>query len=158
MSWIGKLNAEPRNSVVKPGSTVNLQWDFDDDIKTVTARTWRFFGDSGSRILALISVDAKPIIRDQSLKFEIKKPATLILKDVNESYNGTYQFTLETDDMKYVSEAVVEIASKLHYFSMQGASSKKFTDLHIWCESHALSSLGSYAVIFCDKSLYHYIQ
>jgi hypothetical protein len=104
---------------------VNLQWDFDDDIETVLARTWRFFGDSGSRILALISVDAKPIIRDQSLKFEIKKPATLILKNVNESYNGTYHFTLETDDMKYVSEAVVVIASKLHFFSMHRHNGSK---------------------------------
>ena len=95
---------------------MNLQWDFDDDIKTVTARTWRFFGDS--RVLALISLDGEPVILDRSLKFEIQKPATLILKNVNESYNGTYQFTFETDKTKDVSEAVVEIASKLHYLPM----------------------------------------
>ena len=118
LSSIGKLTAQPKNSVVKSGSTVNLQWDFDDDIKTVLTRTWRFFGDSGSSILGVISLDREPIIRDQSLKFEIKERATLVLKNVNESYNGTYKFTLETDYMTYVSEAVVVIASKLHYLSI----------------------------------------
>ena len=116
MSWIGKLTAQPKNSVVKPGSTVNLQWNFDDDIKSVITRTWRFFGHSDSKILAVILVDGKPVIRDKLLKFEIKNRATLVLKNVNESYNGTYEFTLDADKKKYVSKAVVVIASKLHFF------------------------------------------
>jgi hypothetical protein len=102
---------------------VNLQWDFDDDMKIVVSRTWRFFGDS--RILGVISLNRDPDILDQSLTFEIKKRATLVLKNVNESYNGTYEFTLETKKMKYVSEAVVVIASKLHYLPMYGHNSSK---------------------------------
>ena len=119
MSCIGKVVYAPPNSlVVKPGSTVNLQWSFDDKIETVATRTWNFVPISGSSILALIVRDNDPDIFNQSLTFEIKKPATLILKNVTEIYNGKYQFSLKLPSKAYpVSEVMVVIASKFSLFS-----------------------------------------
>ena len=46
--------------------------------------------------------------------FDIQKPSTLILKNVDDRYNGRYRFDVETYFKKYVSVVTVTVASKCH--------------------------------------------
>ncbi|CAB3998864.1 limbic system-associated membrane -like [Paramuricea clavata] len=101
-----------------PGSTVKIDWSFVGDISQVDIRTWFFNSSDGSRTgrLARVIDDGIPGQEDFSLipRFEIDKPAALILKNVDQSYNGMYIFSLQ--DGKSVqpqsSEVVVFIAEK----------------------------------------------
>ena len=59
-------------------------------------RVWSFrrYGDK-TEDLAVIHTDRSPIIVNSSLPgIEVVKPATLVLKNVDLRYNGTYQFTV----------------------------------------------------------------
>ena len=76
-----------------------IMWSFDDKIADVVSRAWSFESSDGSIIerLATISKDGTlEIIAKRLLGVEILEPATLILKNVNQSFNGTYYFELVT--------------------------------------------------------------
>ena len=82
-------------------------------------RFWRYFGTSGdsSQVeqLAEILLDGAPQVYNSSLSgVYIEKPATLVLEDVDLSYNGTYQFQLLilTSGRVETSKVVVFIAGK----------------------------------------------
>ena len=122
MSCLGKIQSPPDGTklIVLPGSNVKIKWSFDDDINTVLTRTWDFIYSNGSTRLALIVYDGPPKKSDnRSLNFEIEKPATLVLTNVDDRYNGTYLFILNRVDPVTVppSEVTVLIASK---FSLRG--------------------------------------
>ena len=78
-------------------------------------RLWRFTSTDGlfnTKRLARIIDDEEPRIYESGLSgVTIVKPATLILKNVNQTYNGIYQFSLAaySGGDSYV---VVFIASK----------------------------------------------
>ena len=101
---------------VLPGSTVNITWSFNDDVSQVTTRIWYFTSSDGSFVdkrLAVIIFDDDPQIFNSGLSgVSIVKPATLLLKNVNQSYNGTYQFDLSAPGGSGSSQVVVIIASK----------------------------------------------
>lgn len=89
-------------------------WTFDDEISTVIGRIWTFSSSDGSlfgRRIASISNNEDPVITPKSglSGVSIEKPATLILKNVNKTYSGTYRFAL----LGASSNVVVTIASKL---------------------------------------------
>ena len=122
MSFIGKI-ISPRDGtelIFLPGSTENITWTFDDN-PSETLRTWFFTSSDGLRagLLGGIFSDFQPQIRQDNLLipvFNITKPATLILNNVNQSYNGTYRFILKADRQpKVTSDVIVFIASKFHY-------------------------------------------
>ena len=100
---------------VLPGSTVNIKWSFNDDVSQVTARVWYFTSSDGSFVnkrLAIIFDDENPRIYNSGLSgVSIVKPATLLLKNVNQTYDGTYRFDL-SGPVGGRSEVVVYIASK----------------------------------------------
>jgi hypothetical protein len=80
-----------------PGTTGNLTWKFDDDVSTLRNRLWYFTpnGRSRSELLAAITKDDNPRIRRNLLSgVDVVKPATIILKNVSQSYNGKYEFIL----------------------------------------------------------------
>ncbi|XP_028399307.1 poliovirus receptor-like isoform X2 [Dendronephthya gigantea] len=79
-------------------SKAEIVWSFSDEITKVRFRDWSFLSSDGSiQALAEIQNDGEPkILTNKLLGIEIRKPATLILNKVNESYNGTYQFALKT--------------------------------------------------------------
>ena len=61
-------------------------------------REWYFTSSDGGQTerLARIYDDDKPRIYNSSLpEVAVEKPATLVLKNVDLRYNGTYQFTLD---------------------------------------------------------------
>ena len=101
---------------VLPGSTVNIIWSFNDDVSKVLARAWWFTSSDGSfvnTLLASIIRDGQPQIEDSGLSgISIVKPATLLLKNVNQSYDGTYRFDLSGRGGGGSSRVVVFIASK----------------------------------------------
>ncbi len=83
-----------------PGSTAKIDWSFVDVIFQVKFRQWFFNSSDGSRTgqLAAIASDADIVQKNFSLipGFDIEKPATLILKNVDRSYNGMYTFVIYT--------------------------------------------------------------
>ena len=79
-------------------------------------RQWFFNSSDGSRTgqLAAIAFNLDPVQQNFSLlpRFNIEKPATLLLKNVDRSYNGMYTFVLYThaSPYPYKSEVAVAIA------------------------------------------------
>ena len=103
---------------VLPGENVNITWSFSDDVSKVLARVWYFTSSDDSFVnerLAIILLDGQPQIDLSGLSgVSIVKPATLLLKNVNETYDGTYRFDLSAPGGSgSSSRVVVSIASKL---------------------------------------------
>ena len=101
--------------IVLPGSTVNITWSFNDDVSQVFSRAWFFTSSDRSFVnkrLASIFDNGDPRIANSGLSgVTIIKPATLLLKNVNQTYDGTYRFDL-SGPVGGRSEVVVFIASK----------------------------------------------
>ena len=102
-----------------PGTNGTIDWSLTVAISQIQVRTWLFNSRDGSRTgqLTRIVDDMDPGSKDISLipRFEIEKPATLILMNVDQTYNGMYTFTVlkkgvTTADM---SEVTVYIAGKI---------------------------------------------
>jgi hypothetical protein len=99
---------------------VKIDWSYDGDIKKVNLRTWFFNSSDGSGTVQLTQVflDRERETKDTSLipEFEIEKPAALVLKNVDQSYNGMYTFSLQEQGpvLPQLSKVVVFIASKFH--------------------------------------------
>ena len=97
---IGKIIPPPDGTTLyfsTGKSRARIQWSFDDKISDVISRAWSFESSDGSirERLARIVNDATPNIVAKSLPgVEILKPATLILRNVNQTFNGTYYFEL----------------------------------------------------------------
>ena len=119
MCCLGKITSpdDGTNITIIPGESDNIIWLFDDMISNVGSRTWFFTSSDGVRKgpLGGILSDSTPAPQNGVLSgIGITKPATLTLNNVNQSYDGTYRFTLtatETD----MSNVRVFIASKFHY-------------------------------------------
>ena len=102
---------------VLPGDNVTITWLFSDDVSQVSSRVWYFTSSDSSFVnkrLARIFDDENPRIFNIGLSgVSIVKPATLLLKNVNQTYDGTYRFDL-SGPVGGRSEVVVFIASKLN--------------------------------------------
>ena len=97
------------------GSTQTLNWTFNDPISQVNFRQWTFTGSDGSSAeqLATITADGDPVLSTtSSLLFAIEKPGALVLKSINVTYNGTYQFHLVAIGGGVISNVIVFIAGK----------------------------------------------
>ena len=83
----------------------------------MSVRSWFFTRSSRSTAeqLARIIHDDNPEIRQSSLfGVEIVKPATLLLRNVNQSYDGVYQFQLFGSGPVTIAGVRVFIASTFH--------------------------------------------
>ncbi|XP_028399290.1 hemicentin-1-like [Dendronephthya gigantea] len=79
------------------GETANITWSFKDDISKVGYRAWYFTSSNGvfsGHKLGGIIDDDPPTKTTSLFDVEIKKPGTLLLKNVNLTYDGTYRFDL----------------------------------------------------------------
>ena len=120
---IGKITSPPDGMelIFLPGSTGNITWKFDDDLSKIFFRYWYFTSSENSRtrnffVSALAGNRSKQtIIKGVLPKFDIIKPATLVLYNLNQSYDGTYRFRLSLFDPfgDFTSEVRVFIARKL---------------------------------------------
>ena len=88
-----------------PGSTAKLEWTYNCSTYChhgplhhfLFSREWYFTSNDGGQTekLARIYEDEKPQIYNSSLpEVAVEKPATLILRNVDLRYNGTYRFTM----------------------------------------------------------------
>ena len=100
------------------GSTANITWSFNDEIFYVNSRAWYFTSSDGSidgkrlgRILGDMAIEVDKASGLSGVKIE--KPASLILENVNLTYNGIYRFVLSAR-VADRSEVVVFIASKFN--------------------------------------------
>ncbi len=78
-------------------------------------RLWTFTARNGNqKLLASIIGDEKYRKLTNSYEFAVEKPATLVLKNVNMSYDGKYKFSLQPTSGVSESEVVVYIAGKFY--------------------------------------------
>ena len=99
-------------------SMAKIEWSIEPSLSnsSIVFRSWSFISSDGTAaLLARIGSDNKVVINTKLYEVDIEKPATLVLKNVNGSYNGTYQFTLTTTAGVSASEVVVFVAGKFHY-------------------------------------------
>ena len=100
-----------------PGSTVKIRWKFQvSDISEVRFRYWSFISSDGkiNEDLAEASRNDNPVILTSRLTgVGIEGQATLILKNVNESYDGVYKFVLTAKSVDGSSEVRLIIAGTL---------------------------------------------
>ena len=114
MSGVGQVKDGDR-VVLPPEGLAKVQWQFNvKDIKKVTSRYWYFTSSDGTfddEFLAQIDGDGTPVIKSKRLAgLKIEKPATLVLKNVNQSYNGSYVFHIVAGSGGSVSKVTVIIA------------------------------------------------
>ena len=124
---------------------MKIDWSYLGDTSQLETRYWYFNSSDGSRTgrLARIVDDGNPGGEDFSLipRFEIDKPAALILKNVDQRYNGMYTFDLKLKSSRNIlsSKVVVFIASKfcskikLLVFSKFAAIFSSVLGLHEHC-------------------------
>ena len=95
-----------------PGSTKKIMWSFTDDVNNIVLRSWSFTPSDSrpSVVLAIIASDGDVQILTTSYEFAVEKPATLVLKNVNLTYNGIYEFSLSPGGSS--SDVFVYIAGK----------------------------------------------
>ena len=95
--------------------TVKIKWSLDPVLFTNISRSWSFKSSASGKdeILGKVSRAGDITIVTRLYEVEIEKPATLVLKNVNGSYNGTYKFTLYPGlpDLS-ISEVVVFVTGK----------------------------------------------
>ena len=94
------------------GSTDRIEWTY-TGVTDLQLRTW-FFTSSDKKfnkeILAERFRNEYPVLKTTELDIDIQAPSTLILKNVNITYNGTYRFELSPGSL--VSEVSVFITGK----------------------------------------------
>ena len=98
-------------------SIAKIDWSLERSVSntSISFRSWSFRSSGGgdAELLAEIYRDYPSQILTKLYQVAIEKPATLVLKNVNGSYNGTYGFTLITSYTIF-SEVVVFIAGAFH--------------------------------------------
>ena len=96
------------------GSTAKIKWSLDPSLSTASMyRSWTFISshDGKGETLADITRVGEIVIITKLYEVDIEKPATLVLKNVNGSYNGTYVFHLLSPSLSS-SEVHVFIAGR----------------------------------------------
>ncbi len=128
LCYKGKVHLPPGGDrlTFAPGTTAKIKWSFDANISEVRYRSWLFLTNNDRKrsterstflgyTLAFLYKDSDPEIYSKLSGVAIEKPATLVLNNVNTSYNGSYGFWIvapgEPRDPSYVS---VFIAGKIH--------------------------------------------
>ena len=77
-----------------------------------------FFTSSGSskaKLIATITSLGPYVAKDILTGLDVNQPATLTLSNVDESYDGTYEFNVKVlAQSEVTSDVIVYIASKFH--------------------------------------------
>ncbi|XP_028399326.1 cell adhesion molecule 2-like [Dendronephthya gigantea] len=109
----GRITSPPDGKILTlfNGSAANITWSFDNDVSTVSSRVWYFRSSDGvfndHRLGRIIDNDPPSKITSL-LDVAIERPGTLLLKNVNQTYDGTYQFSIDGER----STVAVYIAKK----------------------------------------------
>ena len=108
------VTSEKDNYAVPTGEDLEITWKV-NGIETQNLDSRRWFLDPSKDILATITNDAPVNKNNKTILaegFDIRKPSTLILKNVDDRYNGGYKFRVEEDFKQYESVVTVLVTSK----------------------------------------------
>ncbi|CAB4045079.1 Hypothetical predicted protein, partial [Paramuricea clavata] len=92
---------------------VKIKWSLDPVLSTNINRSWSFKSRASGKdeILGEVSRTGDITIVTRLYEIDIEKPATLVLKNIDERYSGAYKFTLYPGlPGPSISEVVVFIA------------------------------------------------
>lgn len=119
MCVVGQIKPPPNGNklIFAPGSNARIHWTFDIKRKhKLEKRAWYFTSTDGtfdSETIAEIHGTEDPKILNSGLTgVTIEGNATLVLKNVNQSYDGEYLFTLSAGASTSSSTVTVIIAGK----------------------------------------------
>ena len=109
LRYLGQIISPPDGSelFVLNGSNVRIEWSLQDGL-TINYRSWTFKRNSSADVfLGSISRTGKIDIATKLYDVDIEKPATLVLNNVNASYEGRYEFNLITTGPTIYSVLVI---------------------------------------------------
>jgi hypothetical protein len=109
LRYLGQIISPPDGSelFVLNGSNVRIEWSLQDGL-TINYRSWTFKRNSGADVfLGSISRTGTIDIATKLYDVDIEKPATLVLNNVNASYEGRYEFNLITTGPTIYSVLVI---------------------------------------------------
>ena len=99
-----------------PGTTGKIDWSVVSTLD-IRVRTWSFKSTDGSRtgdLTGIIGTIQEPKNLSLIPRFKIEEPATLILENVDDRYDGMYTFRLRRRNVaEEMSEVTVIIAGKI---------------------------------------------
>ena len=105
-----------------PGSTEKIAWSFTDDIKGFSHRHWIFTTSDDRRQVGLAKVEGDGDVQILTTSYEVavEEPATMVLKNVHLTYDGTYQFSLSpgagpSEVVAYIAGKFLLYLFKLHF-------------------------------------------
>ena len=102
------------------GSTAKIKWSLDLSLSSVKIhRFWNFRNSRDGKAVALADITrvGKTDIITKLYTVDVEKPATLVLKNVNGSYNGTYTFYILSPRLTS-SQVHVFIAGRFRLISL----------------------------------------
>ncbi len=118
---VGQISLPPGGDtfVVLPGQNVTLAWKIDINISDISYRSWTFIPKGMRNIFAgiVLDLDVFEYAQNSPGPFIIKKPSSLILKNVNIQYNGTYRFRIYVHGVYHSSNVHVFVAGKYLFFT-----------------------------------------
>ena len=108
LNFVAVLNAPSDRLVFAPGEDGRIVWTYSRDTNEITGQNLSFTGASTS----LVVVSRGKVVDRVSngLDFQFILPLTLILKNVNQTYNGTYIMEVTVDRF------YIRLPSPVHVF------------------------------------------
>ena len=92
---------------------MTITWRIDVSISQVTFRTWEFVPKGNTFAGIVLDFDVNKSPQYSPGPFTIKKPSTLILRNVNIQYNGTFSFSItDSNGITTRSDVTVFVAGK----------------------------------------------
>ena len=107
-----------------------MKWNISGvDPSTLGRRVWKKVLTGRNPTLATIINDNIKKFNNTILGkgFDVKKPSTLILENVDENYDGKYRFSVSNQDSSVEVDSDVTVVVLSKYFYMHWSS-------HWWCE------------------------
>ena len=108
------VTSDKKTYYVLTGEDVELIWKISGiKASNLESREWTFL--TANTILALINNDDKLIVNNGSILdqgFEVRKPSTLYLKNVDRRFDGKYRFTIRKNFDSRRFEVTVIVLSK----------------------------------------------
>ena len=98
---------------------MTIAWKIDVNISDVRCRRWVFLPFGKALADIVLDLDISRIPQNSPGPFTIKKPSTLILKNVNIQYNGTHRFSIiDAYGKTTLSDVTVFVAGKWLLFNI----------------------------------------
>ena len=118
---VGQISLPPDGDtfIVLPGKNVTVAWKIDVNISVINIRQWTFLPKGNFFADIFFNLGVNKYLQNSPGPFTIEKPSTLILKNVNIEYNGTYRFKItDRNGITTSSDVAVFVAGKWLLFNI----------------------------------------